>query len=134
MSSIELDLKNRRACLLLERLYKENEQWEDACRVLEVLATESVTREDQFATWMRLARIIVRKIGNEGRGVAAYERALDLMPGCPEAMSFLADYFGRTEQWEHLINLYEDELFCRNEIFLSLLLSSPPSAYICYIF
>ncbi len=108
--AVELDPRNRRACLLLERMHREAGRWEDVCSVLETLATESTMREERFAAWLRLARVVVRKLGMEGRGVAAYERALDLVPGYPEAMNFLSDYFGRTEQWDHLVALYEDQL------------------------
>ena len=108
--AVDLDLRNRRACLLLESLYREREQWEEACGVLELLATESTVREERFAAWLRLARIIVRKLESEPRGVAAYERALDLYPGYPEAMNFLSDFFSRREQWDHLVALYEDQL------------------------
>jgi len=108
--AVRLDPRNRRACLLLERFYRQQERWEDACRILEILATESSVREERFAAWLRLARIVVRKLGNEGRGVAAYERALDLSPGYAEAMNFLSDCFSRGEQWDHLVALYEDQL------------------------
>ena len=108
--AVALDTRNRRACLLLERLYRETEQWNDACRVLELIATESPVKEERFAAWIRLARIVVRKLRSDGRGVAAYERALDLSPGYPEAMNFLSDFFGRREQWDHLVSLYEDQL------------------------
>ena len=108
--AVALDPRNRRACLLLERMYREAERWEDVCSVLETIATESTNREERFAAWLRLARVLVRKTGDEARGVAAYERALDLVPGYPEAMNFLSDYFGRTEQWDHLVALYEDHL------------------------
>ena len=108
--AVDLDSRNRRGCVLLERFYRENEQWEEACSVLEILAMESTVREERFAAWLRLARIVVRKLDSEGRGVAAYERALDLSPGYPEAMNFLSDFFSRSEQWDHLVALYEDQL------------------------
>lgn len=108
--AVELDPRNRRACLLLERFYRESDRWEEACGVLEILATESTVREERFAAWLRLARVVVRKLDNERRGVAAYERALDLSPGYPEAMNYLSDFFSRNEQWDHLVALYEDQL------------------------
>lgn len=101
---------NRRACLLLEQVYREQEKWEDVARVIEMLATEAASRDERFGALVRLARVLVRKLGNEGRGVAAYERALDLVPGYPEAINFLADSFGRNERWDHLVGLYEDQL------------------------
>ena len=108
--AVKADPHNRRACLLLERIHRDHGRWEDVCAVLETQATESPAREDRFAAWLRLARVLTRKVANETRAVAAYERALDLVPGYPEAMNFLADFFGRTEQWDYLVALYEDQL------------------------
>ena len=108
--SLQLDPRNRRACLILERIYRQAESWEDVARVLEVLASDGQSREERFAAWVRLARVVVRKLNNEARGVAAYERALDMTPGYPEAMNFLSDFFSRHERWEHLVSLYEDQL------------------------
>lgn len=108
--ALELDPSNRRAGLLLERLLRQQGDWEEACKVLEVLAVESAAREERFAAWIRLARVVVHELHSEPRGVAAYERALELVPGYPEAMTFLSDFFSRHEKWEHLIALYEDQL------------------------
>ena len=47
------------------------------------------------------------------RAVDAYEHVLDLVPGHPEATSFLADHFTSREMWEHLVALYEGQLVDR---------------------
>ncbi|MBV9949313.1 MAG: tetratricopeptide repeat protein, partial [Myxococcales bacterium] len=44
------------------------------------------------------------------RAAAAYERALDLAPGHPEASRFLADLFHAHQMWDHLVALYEAQL------------------------
>ncbi|MBI5533423.1 MAG: tetratricopeptide repeat protein [Deltaproteobacteria bacterium] len=108
--SLKLDPKNRRSGLLLERVYRDAGRWEDVARVLESFATEASSRDERFAALIRLARVVVRRLGNEARGVAAYERALDLSPGYAEAMSFLSDFFSKSERWEHLVAMYEDQL------------------------
>ncbi|HQP37764.1 MAG TPA: hypothetical protein PLI95_21420, partial [Polyangiaceae bacterium] len=108
--ALRLDPRNRRAAILLERIYRDRGAWEDVARVLEIMATDLPSRDERFAALIRLARVVVRRLGNDARGAAAYERALDLAPGYAEAMGFLSDFFGRNERWEHLVAMYEDQL------------------------
>lgn len=108
--SLRLDPRNRRAAILLERIYRDRGAWEDVARVLEIMATDLPSRDERFAALIRLARVVVRRLGSDARGAAAYERALDLAPGYAEAMGFLSDFFGRNERWEHLVAMYEDQL------------------------
>jgi tetratricopeptide (TPR) repeat protein len=111
--ALELAPDRRETALLLERLYRAEGEWEKAARVLEKIALESPERETRLAAYVRLARIGIRKLKNELRGAAAYERVLELQPGHEEAMSFLVDYFSKNEQWDYLVAVYEDALKAR---------------------
>lgn len=111
--ALELAPDRRETALLLERLYRETEEWEKTARVLEKIALESPERETRLAAYIRLARIAIRKLKNEQRGAAAYERVLELQPGQDEAMSFLVDYFSKNELWDYLVAVYEDALKAR---------------------
>jgi tetratricopeptide (TPR) repeat protein len=108
--ALTLDPKNRRAELLIERVLRDAGQWEDLATVLEHFAEEGSQKEEKLAAWLRLARVFKKKIGVAGRAAAAYEHVLDLVPGHPEATSFLADHFTSNEMWEHLVALYEGQL------------------------
>ena len=108
--ALTLDPKNRRAELLLERVLRDGEHWEDLATLIEHFAEEGSQKEEKIAAWLRLARVFKRKIRVPGRAAAAYEHVLDLAPGHPEATSFLADHFTSQEMWEHLVALYEGQL------------------------
>lgn len=111
--ALELAPDRRETALLLERLYRESQDWDKAARVLEKIALESPERETRLAAYIRLARVAIRKLKNEQRGAAAYERVLELQPGQDEAMSFLVDYFSKNELWDYLVAVYEDALKAR---------------------
>lgn len=111
--ALELAPDRRETALLLERLYRDEGEWEKTARVLSKIALESPERDTRLAAHVRLARICIRKLKDEMRGAAAYERVLELAPGHDEAMSFLVDYFSKSEQWDYLVAVYEDALKAR---------------------
>lgn len=108
--SLGFDPKNRRAALLLERIFRREERWDDAGRVLEILATEGQARDERLAAFVRLARIQAHRLKDAEKAASAYEKVLDMSPGHHEAMSFLASRFSEREEWDHLVALYEDQL------------------------
>ena len=105
-----IDPKNRRAALLLERIFRQAEKWEEAARVLETLGQEGAQKDERLAAFVRLGRVLAHRVKSPERALAAYERVLDMSPGHSEAMGFLAGYFSEKEQWDHLVALYEDQL------------------------
>jgi tetratricopeptide (TPR) repeat protein len=108
--ALSLDPKNRRAASLLERVLREQGQWEELAQVLERAAAEASQKDERVATWVRLARVLAKKVGSRERAAAAYERALDIASGNSEAASFLAEYFHANAMWDHLVSLYEGQL------------------------
>ncbi len=108
--ALDLDVRNRRGELLLERLYRGEGRWEDLTKALSHYAAESTQKEEKVAALQRLARVLRTKLQQPERAVEVYETLLDFVPGLPEATSFLADHFTTSEQWEHLVALYEGQL------------------------
>jgi tetratricopeptide (TPR) repeat protein len=108
--ALDLDVKNRRGELLLERLLRGEGRWEDLAKALSHYAAESTQKEEKVAALQRLARVLRTKMQQPERAVEVYETLLDFVPGLSEATSFLADHFTTSEQWEHLVALYEGQL------------------------
>ncbi|HLK35203.1 MAG TPA: tetratricopeptide repeat protein, partial [Polyangiaceae bacterium] len=108
--ALQLDAKNRRAELLLERVLREEGRWDDLTTALERFANETTQREEKIAGWVRLARAFTKKLKAPDRAASAYERVIDLAPGHAEAANYLSDYFTTREMWEHLVALYEGQL------------------------
>jgi golgin subfamily B member 1 len=108
--ALRIDPKNLRVAVLLERIYRGQEAWEKAATVIETIATEAPGRDERAAALIRLGRIFKARMNASDRAASAYERLLDLWPGNTEAMSFLSEHFSKSEQWDHLVALYEDQL------------------------
>ncbi|HEX4513278.1 MAG TPA: tetratricopeptide repeat protein, partial [Polyangiaceae bacterium] len=108
--ALKVDAKNRRAGALLERIYRESQRWEELATLLELVATESTAKDEKTAGFLRLARVLAKKIKSPERATAAYEGVLDLMPGNEEATSFLVDFFTAREMWDHIVSLYDEQL------------------------
>jgi tetratricopeptide (TPR) repeat protein len=107
--ALALDPKSRRAEVLLERVIRQEGRWDDLAGAIERYAN-SAQEEEKVASWVRLARVLAKKLKSPERAAAAYERALDVAPGHPEASSFLADLFTTNQMWDHLVALYEAQL------------------------
>jgi len=108
--ALELDPKNIRAANLLEHVWAYDENWEKVALLLEIRATNTPAKEERALILNRLGRVLYRRLDQEEKAVAAYERVLDLWPGNSEAMSFLSEHFSRREKWDQLVALYEDQL------------------------
>jgi tetratricopeptide (TPR) repeat protein len=108
--ALRLDPSNVRAGVLAELLYVRQQAWADVARIQGVLMMSAPNKADRLAASLRLGRIASKRLGDSARAVAAYEQTLDLSPGQPDALAALAEAYGATEQWDHLVTLYEDQL------------------------
>jgi tetratricopeptide (TPR) repeat protein len=108
--ALELDRKNRRAAVLAELAYTRVEDWASVARIQELIRDESSAKEDRFAAGLRLGRTAAKRLADPARAMAAYQHVLDLVPGQPDALTYLAEAYSASEQWDHLVALYEDQL------------------------
>ena len=79
--ALQLDPKNRRAEMLLERMLRDDGRWDDVAEALERFASEATQKDEKIAGWLRLARTFAKKLKSADRAAAAYERVLDVAPG-----------------------------------------------------
>jgi golgin subfamily B member 1 len=110
--ALALDARSLRAEMLLERVLRREERWDDLAAAVERFATSAhkEPKGEAVASWVRLARIFSRRLKSPERAAAAYERALAVAPGNAEASTFLAHLFTSKEMWEQLVALYELQL------------------------
>jgi tetratricopeptide (TPR) repeat protein len=108
--ALEIDPKNRRAGLLLERIYREQGKYEELATAMEQIANEATSKEERVADFVRLARVLSKKLKSPERAIRAYEQVLDVAPGHPEAAGARVGHFTAHEMWDHLVALYEGQL------------------------
>jgi tetratricopeptide (TPR) repeat protein len=114
--ALELDPANVRAALLFEQTLRAREAWSELAAMLLSTAEHVRDKADQINFFIRAGRVFRANLRDANRAAACYERVLDLHPGNGEAMTFLSGYFTETEQWDHLVGLYEDALQVRQRI------------------
>lgn len=108
--ALELDPKNRRAAVIAELAYTRASDWESVARIQARIRDEASAKDDRFAAALRLGRTTSKKLKDPARAMDAYQQVLDLSPGQPDALSYLAEAYSAGEQWDHLVALYEDQL------------------------
>ncbi|HWL87842.1 MAG TPA: tetratricopeptide repeat protein, partial [Polyangiaceae bacterium] len=108
--ALEIDPKNRRAAILLERVYRQRGEYALVAEVLEQLARESSIKEEKSAAYLRLARVYAKRLGDAESAVRAYTAVVDVAPGNLEATTALVDRFTDRKEWDSLVSLYEDQL------------------------
>jgi tetratricopeptide (TPR) repeat protein len=112
--ALAIDPKNARAAHLLERVYRDEERWEDVAGLLEVHAADAPSKDAKVAGYMRLARLYWQKMPRntqaQDKAEEAYAKVLDLVPGNVEATSALVDVYTAQEKWDHLVSLYDGQL------------------------
>ncbi|HVY49859.1 MAG TPA: hypothetical protein VHB21_28385, partial [Minicystis sp.] len=108
--SLKLDRRNRRAANLAEVVYAHQGKWADVARVQRLVLEAGATKDERVAAGLRLGRTLAKKLHEQEQAVEAMQAVLDNQPGQPEALSFLAEAYSTTEQWDHLVALYEDQL------------------------
>ena len=108
--ALELDPKNRRASVLAELAYARAGDWANVIRIQKLIRDEASAKEDRLAAGLRLGRTASKKLEDAALATDAYQQVLDLVPGQPDALSYLAEAYSASEQWDHLVALYEDQL------------------------
>jgi tetratricopeptide (TPR) repeat protein len=114
--ALAVDPSSTAAAALYEQTLRAREKWEDLAKVLVSAAEATKNRDEKLHLFVRAGRVIARKLSQQDRAAACYERVLDFAPGHPEAMSFLVEHFTMREQWDHLVALYEDALRSRQKL------------------
>lgn len=108
--ALALDATSKRASTIAELAYTGAHAWKDAARIQALIVAEGNTKEERLAAGLRLGRTAALRLKDTQRAVLAYTQVLDLNPGQPDALRFLAEAYSAGEQWDELVALYEDQL------------------------
>lgn len=111
--AVRLDPSNVAASNMLERVHRRSKSWDDVARVLERVADRSQEVESRVSAGVRLARLYRNKIKDEDRASRAYDRVLRAQPNHSEAMGFLSEFYSKSERWDELVKMYENEIETR---------------------
>ncbi len=108
--ALSLDRRNRRAAALAEILYTHAGDWKKVAQIQRLVLEAAANKDDRVAAGLRLGRTFSKKLDDKEQATEAYQAVLDNQPGQADALAFLAEAYAATEQWDHLVALYEDQL------------------------
>jgi len=111
--ALEVEPRNLKASLRLERLYRGEQRWEDLVRLLEGRIEAAATKEERVQAYVALAEIEGRKRGHKNEAAEAYKKALGIDPANQKALRALVDFYTVEENWQALIRVYENALRAR---------------------
>ncbi|MCA9582680.1 MAG: tetratricopeptide repeat protein, partial [Myxococcales bacterium] len=100
------------AAVHLARLYGEvlyrRGSLAELSEVLLAAAEHALSETDRTALFLHAGRLFARRLDAPRRAAACYERVLDLSPGHGEALGFLVEFLTQEENWDRLVEVYED--------------------------
>jgi len=108
--ALQVEPRNRRAALVLERVLRRADRSEDLCVLHEQAAEAAASRDDRVQSLVAAGRIAAEKLSDAARAARHYARVLEYAPGHPIALRFLVEHYTEREDWDHLVALYEDAL------------------------
>ncbi len=106
--ALTLDPRAKRLSAVVEAVFEADAA--RAAAALEVVLARGGAKEDRVAAGLKAGRLRARKLKDTTQAIANYEQVLDLAPGQTDALSYLAEAYTASEQWDHLVALYEDQL------------------------
>ena len=105
--ALRVDASNPETQGRIDRLARILDRWSDLVATYESLANEtSPSEEDQaIALWTKAARLWVDELRDDERAVAAYRNVLAIQPRHLDAITALETLFGRTGDYERLVEI-----------------------------
>lgn len=109
-AALAADPKNRKAVDLAEVIYGKLGRHEELAAVFARLLAAGASRDDRLSAGLKVGRLYARFLDKHDLAIDAYQKVLDMVPGQPDALEYLADAYSKKEEWDHLVALYEDQL------------------------
>ncbi|MEO6951123.1 MAG: tetratricopeptide repeat protein [Polyangia bacterium] len=111
--ALEVDPRNQKASLRLERLYRAESRWEELGHLYEQRAEAAVTKEDRVLAYLALGELERSHRQRTLEASEADKKVLGIDPMNARALATLVEYYTTTEAWQPLIRVYENALRAR---------------------
>jgi tetratricopeptide (TPR) repeat protein len=104
----QLDPENEQAQIVLERIYRQQEKWQELYGVYERQLATAPGEHEKADISAKMARVLADYLGDPPRAIDTWKKVLELRGGEDgEAFSGLSDLYERTEQWAELTEVLE---------------------------
>src|SRR6478609_529311 len=111
--AIEVEPRNGKASMRLERIYRGEQKWEALTALYEQRIEAGATKEERVQAYLALAELQNKKLGKRNEAAESYKKALGLDPANGRALSALVEWYTAEENWQALIRVYENALRAR---------------------
>ena len=111
--ALEVDPRNQKASLRLERLYRAESRWEDLVHLFEQRAEAAPTKEERVKAYLALGHLERERRQRPFEASEADKKVLGIDPMNARALATLVEYYTATEAWQPLIRVYENALRAR---------------------
>jgi golgin subfamily B member 1 len=107
---LEQDTRNRAALEREEAIFFRREDWQRLQAVYEKLVDVAEGEAEMADLYARMARIASDALDDEERAIDMWGRVLDIRAEDPQALSALADLYGRRELWNELVEIIDRQV------------------------
>jgi tetratricopeptide (TPR) repeat protein len=112
--ALAVDPENRKAAMLLGRLLRRAERWDDLLAFLDERA-ELVGKSERVQALLDVAEVAKEKLGRIEVAENSMKKVLAIDPAHPRALRLLSDLYQQTEAWSALVMLYTSALKTRRD-------------------
>jgi tetratricopeptide (TPR) repeat protein len=111
--ALEVEPKNRRAGLHLERVLRAAGRWDELGGLLEARIDAAASKEERIGALLALADVAQTRLAKPGVVQECMRKVLAIDPSHPRAMQVLVDSYSADQNWAALVKVYEGALKVR---------------------
>ncbi|RMH42163.1 MAG: tetratricopeptide repeat protein [Deltaproteobacteria bacterium] len=111
--ALEVEPRNRRAALHLERLLRRAGRWQDLAALLEQRADAAAVKEERSQALLALADVAKTRLNDPQLAIDCMKKLVAQDPAHPRALAMLADLYEKEQNWSALVMLYTNALKAR---------------------
>jgi tetratricopeptide (TPR) repeat protein len=104
--ALEIDPRNRRAAMHLERILRAAQRWRELATLLAERVEAAASRDERIAGLLGQADVQRLHLGEAEAAIESIKKVIALDAAHPQALRALADVYEQREDWQGLVKLY----------------------------
>ena len=103
---LDVNPHNTDALNALERIHRQEGQWEDAIQIMEMRLEVLESPQDRIAALLSIARMWDQQVGDRHKGASAFDRVLEIDPMHEYSFAQVEELYQEGKRWDSLIEMY----------------------------
>lgn len=109
-AALKADPTHLKAARLLEKVLRERGKFDELADMYTNLAEHRRTKAERIQMLLASAHVYESKLEDGELAAVQYSQILDLDPGHSVALKYLVKHYEASQDWDHLVSVYEDAL------------------------